>query len=120
MRAARPDFVQVNYAADDRDAQRRILPLAADLGIAVVVNRPFGGGGLLARVGRRPLPAWAAQIGCTSWAQLLLKFVLAHPAVTLVIPGTGRPDYMLDNVRAGRGAYPDAALRRRIVDAAGR
>jgi len=119
MRAERPDFVQVNYAADDRDAEKRILPLAADLGIAVVINQPFGGGGLLARVGRQPLPAWAAETGCTSWAQLLLKFVLAHPAVTVVIPGTGRPEYMLDNVRAGVGAYPDAALRSRIVEAVG-
>ncbi|PXW22811.1 aldo/keto reductase [Paraburkholderia caballeronis] len=119
MRAERPDFVQINYAADDRDAEARILPLAADLGIAVIVNQPFGGGGLLARVSRQPLPAWAAEIGCTTWAQLLLKFVLAHPAVTVVIPGTGRPEYMRDNVRAGLGAYPDAALRSRIVAAVG-
>lgn len=119
MRAERPDFVQVNYAADDRDAEQRILPLAADLGIAVVINQPFGGGGLLARVGRQPLPSWAAEIGCASWAQLLLKFVLAQPAVTVVIPGTGRPDYMRDNLRAGIGAYPDAAMLRRIVAAVG-
>jgi aryl-alcohol dehydrogenase-like predicted oxidoreductase len=119
MRAERPDFVQVNYAADDRAAEQRILPLAADLGMAVVINQPFGGGGLLARASRQPLPAWAADVDCTSWAQLLLKFVLAQPAVTVVIPGTGRPEYMLDNVRAGVGAYPDAALRRRIIDAVG-
>lgn len=119
MRAERPDFVQINYAADDRDAQARILPLAADLGIAVVINQPFGGGGLLARMSRQPLPSWAADLGCTSWAQILLKFVLAHPAVTVVIPGTGRPEHMLDNVHAGIGPYPDAALRTRIITAAG-
>ncbi|WP_374703672.1 aldo/keto reductase [Burkholderia sp. WAC0059] len=119
MRAERPDFVQVDYAADDREAAARILPLAQDLGIAVLINQPFGGGGLLARVSRQPLPGWAAELGCTSWAQILLKFVLAHPAVTAVIPGTGRPDYMLENVRAGVGPYPDAALLGRIAAAVG-
>ena len=118
MRSEKPDFVQINYAADDRDAEQRILPLAADLGIAVVVNQPFGGGGLLARVGKTPLPGWAADIGCASWAQVLLKFVLAQAAVTVVIPGTGRAEYMADNVRAGVGPYPDAALCRRIAAAA--
>jgi aryl-alcohol dehydrogenase-like predicted oxidoreductase len=117
MRGEKPDFVQINYAADDRAAEQRILPLAAELGIAVVINQPFGGGGLLARVGKTPLPAWAAEIGCTSWAQILLKFVLAQPAVTVVIPGTGRAQYMADNVRAGSGALPDPAMRARIVAA---
>lgn len=117
MRSEKPDFVQINYAADDRAAEQRILPLAAELGIAVVINQPFGGGGLLARAGKTPLPAWAAEIGCTSWAQILLKFVLAQPAVTVVIPGTGRPQYMADNVRAGSGALPDPAMRARIVAA---
>jgi aryl-alcohol dehydrogenase-like predicted oxidoreductase len=119
MRSEKPDFVQINYAADDRDAEQRILPLARDLGIGVVINQPFGGGGLLSRVGKQPVPAWAAEIGCATWAQILLKFVLAQPAVTLVIPGTGRPEYMADNVRAGVGPYPDAALRKRIVEAVG-
>jgi diketogulonate reductase-like aldo/keto reductase len=117
MRSEKPDFVQINYAADDRGAEDRILPLAAELGIGVVVNQPFGGGGLLARVGKSPLPVWAAEIGCTSWAQVLLKFVLAHPAVTVVIPGTGRPQYMADNVRAGSGPLPDRAMRARIIAA---
>ncbi|CAB3773469.1 aldo/keto reductase [Paraburkholderia humisilvae] len=117
MRSEKPDFVQINYAADDRDAEQRILPLAADLGIGVVINQPFGGGGLIARVSKRPLPAWATQIGCTSWAQILLKFVLAQPAVTVVIPGTGRPEYMIDNVHAGVGPYPDKALCKQIADA---
>jgi len=119
MRSEKPDFVQINYAADDRAAEQRILPLAADLGIGVVINQPFGGGGLLARVVKTPLPAWAAEIGCTSWAQVLLKFVLAHPAVSVVIPGTGRPQYMADNVRAGSGPLPDAAMRARIIAAVG-
>lgn len=119
MRSEKPDFVQINYAADDRDAEQRILPLAHDLGIGVVVNQPFGGGGLLSRVGKTPLPAFAADIGCTTWAQLLLKFVLVQPAVTVVIPGTGRPEYMADNVHAGVGPYPDKALCKRIVEAVG-
>jgi diketogulonate reductase-like aldo/keto reductase len=119
MRSEKPDFVQVNYAADDRAAEQRILPLAAELGIGVVINQPFGGGGLLARVGKTPLPAWAADIACTSWAQILLKYVLSQPAVTVVIPGTGRPQYMADNVRAGSGPLPDQAMRARIVAAVG-
>jgi diketogulonate reductase-like aldo/keto reductase len=119
MRAEKIDFVQINYAADDRQAEERILPLAAERGIAVIVNQPFGGGGLLGRMHDRPLPAWAQEIGCTTWAQVLLKFVLANPAVTCVIPGTGRREHMIDNVHAGVGAYPDAAMRKRIVDAVG-
>ncbi|MCO4882418.1 aldo/keto reductase [Paraburkholderia caribensis] len=119
MRSEKPDFVQINYAADDRDAGQRILPLARDLGIAVVINQPFGGGGLLSRVSKTPLPAWANDIGCMSWAQLLLKFVLAQPAVTVVIPGTGRPEYMADNVHAGVGPYPDKAMCKQIVEAVG-
>lgn len=115
MRSERPDFVQLNYAADDRDAEARLLPLAAELGVAVIVNQPFGGGGLLRTLAKSPLPAWAAEIECASWAEVLLKFVLAHPAVTCVIPGTGRPEHMQANVRAGFGRYPDAALRQKIV-----
>jgi aryl-alcohol dehydrogenase-like predicted oxidoreductase len=115
LRAGPLDFVQLDYALNDRAAEARLLPLAQERGIAVIVNRPFGGGGLLQSVQGRPLPAWAADIGCTSWAQVLLKFVLAHPAVTCVIPGTGRPEYMADNVRAGFGVYPDAALRARML-----
>ena len=109
------DFVQINYALDDRAVERRLLPLAADKGIAVLINQPFGGGGLLRRLLPRPLPEWAGEIGCTSWAQILLKFVLAHPAVTCVIPGTSRPEHMRDNARAGLGGYPDAALLKRMI-----
>ena len=113
MRAERFDFLQINYSLDEREAERRILPLAADRGMAVLINRPFGGGGLLRRLRDRPLPAWAAEIGAASWAQLLLKFVLSHPAVTCAIPGTGRPEHMADNARAGTGPIPDAAFWRR-------
>ena len=115
MRAEKPDFVQLDYSLADRAAEQRLLPLAADLGIAVIVNQPFGGGGLLQSLLGKPLPAWAGDIGCESWAQVLLKFVLANPAVTCVIPGTGRPEHMKDNVRAGFGRYPDAALRTRML-----
>jgi diketogulonate reductase-like aldo/keto reductase len=115
MRAERWDFVQLNYALDDRAVERRLLPLARERGIAVIVNQPFGGGGLLRKLMARKLPDWAAEIGAASWAQLLLKFVLAHPAVTCVIPGTGKPEHMRDNLRAGFGTYPDAALLKRMT-----
>jgi diketogulonate reductase-like aldo/keto reductase len=117
LRAERLDFVQLNYAADDLAAEKRLLPLAADRGIAVLVNRPFGGGGLMRALRGRPLPDFAAQIGCDSWAQILLKFVLSHPAVTCVIPGTSRPEHMRDNARAGVGPMPDRELRNMIVTA---
>ena len=115
MRAEKWDFVQLNYALDDRAVERRLLPLAQERGIAVIVNQPFGGGGLLRKLMARKLPDWAGEIGATSWAQLLLKFVLAHPAVTCVIPGTGKPEHMKDNLQAGFGAYPDAALLKRMA-----
>ena len=110
MRAETLDFVQINYSADEREAERRILPLAAERGMAVIINRPFGGGGLLRRLRDRPLPAWAAEIGATSWAQVLLKFVLSHPAVTCTIPGTSRPEHMADNALAGTGTIPERSF----------
>jgi diketogulonate reductase-like aldo/keto reductase len=113
------DFVQVNYSLGERDAERRILPLARDRGIAVLVNRPFAGGGLFERVRGQPLPPWAAEIGCQSWAQLFLKWILAHPAVTCVIPATSRPQHLLDNMTAGAGGLPDAAMRERMAAAVG-
>jgi diketogulonate reductase-like aldo/keto reductase len=119
MRAATPDFVQLDYALDDRAAERRLLPLAAELGIAVLVNRPLGGGGLARRLQGRPLPEWAASIGCETWSQILLKFVLAHPAVTCAIPGTANPGHMRANALAGTGVLPDASLIRRMVEAIG-
>jgi len=113
------DFVQVNYALDDRGIERRLLRAAQDNGVAVLINQPFGGGGLLRKLSARPLPDWAGEIGCTSWAQILLKFVLAQPAVTCVIPGTGKPEHMRDNAKAGLGAYPDDKLRQRMIDTVG-
>lgn len=109
------DFVQVDYAIDDRGIERRLLKFAADNGIAVLINRPFGGGGLMRRLSGRPLPAWAKDIGCTSWAQILLKFVLAQPAVTCAIPGTSKPEHMRDNIQAGTGDYPDAGLLKKMI-----
>jgi len=115
MRSEKLDFIQVNYSADDRAAEDRILPLGADRGMAVLINLPFGGGGLLRRLRGRPLPQWAADIDCRSWAQILLKFVLGNPAVTCVIPGTSNPDHMRENARAGVGAFLTEAQRKRIV-----
>jgi len=112
LRAEKLDFVQINYSIDAREAEQRLLPLAAERGVAVIVNMPFGGGGLLRRLRDKPLPAWAAEIGCTSWAQVLLKFVLSHPAVTCTIPGTSRAEHMADNAAAGTGTFPDAAFWR--------
>jgi len=119
MREVSLDFVQFNYALDDRAAEERLLPLAAERGMAVLVNRPFGGGGLLRRLGGKPLPAFALEIGCKSWAQFLLKFVLGHPAVTCAIPGTGNPEHMRDNAQAGLGLLPDARMRAAMIAAIG-
>lgn len=115
MRAGAVDFVQVPYSLHARGAEERILPAALDTGTAVVVMLPFEAGGLFAQLRGRPLPAWAAEIGCTSWAQLLLKFVVSHPAVTCVIPATGSADHLADNMKAGEGPMPDEALRARMV-----
>jgi diketogulonate reductase-like aldo/keto reductase len=116
LRSETLDFLQINYAMNDTAVERHILPLAADRGVAVIVNQPFGGGGLLRELRNRPLPSWAQEIDCQSWAQVLLKFVLSHPAVTCAIPGTGRPEHMLDNIGAGFGRMPDTALRVRMID----
>jgi diketogulonate reductase-like aldo/keto reductase len=112
LRAEKLDFLQINYSIDARAAEQRLLPVAAERGVAVIVNMPFGGGGLLRRLRDKPLPAWAPEIGCTSWAQVLLKFVLSHPAVTCTIPGTSRAEHMADNAAAGAGSFPDAAFWR--------
>jgi diketogulonate reductase-like aldo/keto reductase len=117
LRAEKLDFLQINYALDDRLAAQRLLPLAAERSVAVIVNMPFGGGGLLRGLLGKPLPGWAAGIGCTSWAQVLLKFVLAHPAVTCAIPGTRRRQHMEDNVQAGFGDVPPLAFWNDKVDA---
>jgi len=120
LRGEAVDFVQVNYSLGERDAERRILPLARERGVAVLVNRPFSEGNLFSRVRGQALPAWAAEIGCESWAQIFLKWILAHPAVTCVIPATSRPQHLADNMRAGAGALPDAAMRERMAAAVAR
>ena len=109
------DFVQINYSVGERDAERRLLPLARERGIAVIANRPFAGGDLFQRLRSRPLPAWAAEIDCDSWAQVLLKFVVSHPAVTCAIPATSRLTHLADNMKAGVGRLPDERLRARIA-----
>jgi aryl-alcohol dehydrogenase-like predicted oxidoreductase len=108
------DFLQINYSLAERDAAKRLLPLAAETRTAVIVNRPFAEGALFSRVRGKPLPPWAAEIGCASWAQLFLKWILADPAVTCAIPGTRNARHVEDNLAAGRGPMPDAAARKRI------
>ena len=115
LRSEPVDVVQVNYSVGEREAERRILPLARERGIAVLVNRPFAEGGLFQRVRGQALPAWAAELDCQSWAQIFLKWILAHPAVTCVIPATSRPQHLVDNMGAGSGRLPDASARDRIA-----
>jgi aryl-alcohol dehydrogenase-like predicted oxidoreductase len=110
----KPDFIQLDYALDNREAADRLLPLAQERGIAVLVNLPFGRGRLFRAVGEQVLPDWATEIGCRSWAQVFLKYVISHPAVTTVIPGTTKPHHAEDNIGAGMGPLPDAAMRRRM------
>jgi aryl-alcohol dehydrogenase-like predicted oxidoreductase len=116
MRREKLDFVQVNYSMAERSVESRLLAAAAETGTAVLVNLPFARGKLFAAVRGKQLPEWAAEFGAASWAQFFLKYILAHEAVTCVIPGTDRPEYMLDNLNAGRGRLPDAAMRRRMIE----
>lgn len=109
------DFLQVSYNVLDREIEPRILPLAHERRIGVIVNRPFRQGDLIKAVRRHPLPGWAAEIGAANWAQLLLKLIIAHPDVTCVIPATTRPEHLAENMGAGHGALPDETMRRRIV-----
>ena len=111
------DFLQINYSVGERVAEDVLLPLARERGIAVIINRPFAGGKLLRRLRNVPLPAWAAEIDCVSWAQLLLKFVISHPGVTAAIPATSRVEHLRDNMAAGLGWLPDEKLRAAIVAA---
>ncbi|MEQ9327181.1 MAG: aldo/keto reductase [Rhodospirillales bacterium] len=115
MERARPDFVQLTYNIVDREAEQRLLPMAADLGIAVIANRPFRGGSLPDRLRGRTLPGWAAELGIDSWAQYLLKFIISHPAITCAIPATTEVAHMDENMRAMEGPMPDAATRRRMA-----
>ena len=109
------DFVQVNYSLTERAAENTVLPAAAAHRVAVLVNRPYSKSGLFDRVQGRPLPAIAAEIGATSWAQFALKWIISHPAVTCAIPGTNNPKHMLDNIEAGIGTMPDAAMRAKMA-----
>ena len=115
LRAERFDFVQLNYSLATRQAEQRLLPYCQEQGIGVLVNRPFEEGALFTRVNGRKLPSYAAQIGCKSWAQFFLKFIVSHPAVTCVIPATSRVSHMQDNMKAGFGALPDAKMRERMA-----
>jgi aryl-alcohol dehydrogenase-like predicted oxidoreductase len=115
LRSQPLDFVQFTYNVLDREVESRLLPLARERRIAVITNRPFRQGALIRAVERHPLPPWAAEIDCANWAQLLLKFIVSHPAVNCAIPATSRVDHVRQNVRASYGRLPDEALRRRIV-----
>jgi aryl-alcohol dehydrogenase-like predicted oxidoreductase len=117
LRSEPLDFLQINYSAQEREAERRLLPLAAERGVAVLVNRPLGGGGLMRRLRAQALPPWAGEIGCTTWSQLLLKFALSHPAVTCAIPGSGSPEHMAQNAAAGEGMIPGPDYWRDKADA---
>ena len=116
MRSQRIDFVQLSYNLLDREAEERLLPLARERGIAVLVNRPFRQGELLRQLQRQPLPAWAGEIDCISWAQVALKFVISHPDVTCAIPATSSVAHVRENLAAARGRMPDAALRKRMAE----
>lgn len=115
LKAEDIDFVQLNYSVAEREAEKMLLPLASEKKIAVLVNRPLGGGALIKRLLRYPLPPWVAEAGCSSWAQILLKFVISHPAVTCAIPATSKVDHLRDNMQAGTGALPDEKMRARIA-----
>ncbi|MDX1484823.1 MAG: aldo/keto reductase [Alphaproteobacteria bacterium] len=117
IRREKIDFVQFPYSIDVREAENMLLPLAADRGVATLINRPFGGGGLFGRIRGRPLPAWASAIGAASWAQLMLRYVLSHPAVTCVIPGTGKPNHARDNLAAGLTALPQPQAAKAVAKA---
>jgi aryl-alcohol dehydrogenase-like predicted oxidoreductase len=116
MRAEKLDFVQINYSLMEREAEQRLLPLAQERGIAVIVNRPFGGGDLFGRTRSKPLPDWAAEFDCHSWAQFFLKWIVANSAVTCAIPATDKPHHLKDNMSGGIGRLPDAKIRKRMVE----
>jgi diketogulonate reductase-like aldo/keto reductase len=116
MRREPLDFVQLNYSIVTRDAEQRLLPLAAERKVAVLVNRPFEDGAIFSRVRGKVLPAWAAEFDCASWGQFFLKFIVSHPAVTCAIPATANPEHMSDNAAAGHGSLPDEKMRQRMVE----
>jgi diketogulonate reductase-like aldo/keto reductase len=113
------DFLQINYSLAEREAERRLLPLAQDRGVAVLANRPFGAGSLFRDTRNKPLPGFAKELGCTTWAELFLKFVVSHPAITCAIPATSKAEHLRQNMNAGVGVMPDQAMRVRIAEAVG-
>lgn len=115
LKRERWDFVQLNYSIAERDAERKLLPLAAERGTAVIVNRPFAQANLFGKVRGKEVPAWAAEFDCASWAQFFLKYILAHPAVTCAIPATRNPKHVVDNMQAGIGRLPNAAQRQKMA-----
>ena len=115
LRTQKMDFVQVDYAIDNRDVEERILPLAQERGVAVLTALPFGRGRVFEGLGKQPVPTWAQELGIRTWAQFALKYIVSHPAVTVAIPGTAKMEYLTDNLGAARGPMPDAAARRRMA-----
>jgi diketogulonate reductase-like aldo/keto reductase len=116
LKSAPYDFLQINYSLGERDSERRLLPLAQERKVAVIINRPFAEGALFRKTKNRPLPAWASELGIATWAQFFLKWIISHPAVTCAIPGTGNPKHMADNLGAGLRPLPDAAARKRMAE----
>jgi aryl-alcohol dehydrogenase-like predicted oxidoreductase len=116
MRSEKLDFLQINYSLMEREAEERVLPLAQERGVAVIVNRPFGAGDLFGKVRSKPLPDWATEFDCRSWAQFFLKWIVGHPGVTCAIPATDKPGHLEDNMQGGVGRLPDENMRRRMVE----
>jgi diketogulonate reductase-like aldo/keto reductase len=116
LRREKLDFLQINYSLMEREAEKRILPLAQERGVAVIVNRPFGGGDLFERARAKELPDWVTEFDCRSWAQFFLKWIIAHPVVTCVIPATDKPRHLEDNIQGGIGGLPDPRARQRMVE----
>jgi diketogulonate reductase-like aldo/keto reductase len=116
MRSEKLDFLQINYSLMEREAEERVLPLAQERGVAVIVNRPFGAGDLFGKVRSKPLPDWATEFDCRSWAQFFLKWIVGHPGVTCAIPATDKPGHLEDNMGGGVGRLPDENMRRRMVE----
>jgi len=116
LKSGKWDFLQINYSLAERECERRLLPLARERGLGVIVNRPFAEGSLFRRTRGKQLPRWAAELGIASWAQYFLKWIVSHPAVTCAIPATSKPEHMKDNLGAAQGPLPDAAARKKMAD----